>query len=94
VTDPNEDDDEGTIEVRHGSAGEPQRPMSADDLAHAADIPALSPADLDARQEEIGERRRSGPPLPEGEVSEVAAMDDASVVDEPTEVEEPRSEDR
>ena len=54
----------------------------------------LSPAELDARQQEMGAMRRSGPPLPEGEDTGALGLEAPGEEEEPTEVEEPRTDDR
>lgn len=93
MADPNEDDNGETLKTVKASAGDPQRPPPAE-LGLAFDIPEPSEADLDNRQAAIGETRRSGPPLPEGDEPSALAFNDPGVEVQPTEVAEPRPKDR
>jgi hypothetical protein len=64
-------DDEQTFETQHHNAGFAQRPAPPDPFglgAGPAELPEeMTPEELDARQAEISEQRRKGPPLPEEE---------------------------
>ena len=87
-------DNEGTHESVQASAGAPQRPTPADVLFEAVGAPEPTAAQLDARQADIGARRRAGPPLPEGVDAGAVLLEAVRVEEEPTEVVEPRRQDR
>lgn len=80
-------------QAKQASAGAPQRVPQARGLAAA---PATTPsaAELDARQQAKGLKRKSGPPLVD-RARAVALAADAAVEDvEETEVNEPRKQDK
>ena len=93
MADPNDNENGEKIQAIQASAGASQR-IEAMDEAAAMDVPEPSADDLDARQAAIGELRRSGPPLPDGEDFSDLAMDEAGEVDESTTIAEPRRKDR
>jgi hypothetical protein len=84
--------DDRTIEAEQASAGEAQRIPEHEALAEAPEA-AMSPEDLDARQEDIGMKRRSGPPLADEEDTLELALAAPSEEVEPTEVDEPQDSD-
>ena len=92
MANPNDNDNGKTIPAVQASAGVPQRPEHLEEAA--ADVLEPSADDLDARQADLRDTRRSGPPLPPGEDLSGLAMDEAAEIDEPTAVEEPRPKDR
>ena len=76
MSEPNDtyDGNDGAEQAEQASAGEAQRITPNETRAAASFAAPMSAADLDARQEEIGAKRRSGPPLPEEEDTEAFAM--------------------
>lgn len=93
MADPNDNDNGVKIQAVQATAGASQR-IEAMDEAVAMDMPEPSADDLDARQAAIGESRRTGPALPDGEDFGDLAMDESGEADEPTIVTAPRRKDR
>ena len=64
-----------TIEAEEAELGAAKRPERPDALVSALAADMMQPHDLEARQERIGRKRRSGgPPLDEGTRESAAAM--------------------
>jgi hypothetical protein len=89
MPDPDDGNNNETIQAVQVSAGGPQRQAPSESFSVMADAAGPTAADLDARQAAMGERRKGGPPLPSGGDMVAFAIAVADSGDEPTEVEEP-----
>ena len=91
MADLNDNDNGETFETVQASAEAAQTPSPLEALVEVEQEPSAE--ELVARQAAMGELRKSGPPLPEGEDSAASALEALVSPDEPTEVEEPRPQD-